>query len=231
MDNSVSSNLSSLASMFSGANKNGQNLSELTNQNFGKNLDKNAIKNAASELSGKGLMQNYQMQFMQASFTQSGSNFSLQVGLASFGASSGPAGSSFNASMTLLNITGSVGKDGTNANLNDLFKMIDLSAIGYSGKPLNALSKNEAADLVSDKGFFGMENTAKRVADFVINGAGDDLEKLKAGKAGVIDGFNQAQKLWGGKLPEISQKTQELLLKMIDERINELGGNVMSLEA
>ena len=50
MDNSVSSNLSSLASMFSGANKNGQNLSELTNQNFGKNLDKNAIKNAASEL-------------------------------------------------------------------------------------------------------------------------------------------------------------------------------------
>ena len=71
---------------------------------------------------------------MQASFTQSGSNFSLQVGLASFGASSGPAGSSFNASMTLLNITGSVGKDGTNANLNDLFKMIDLSAIGYSGK-------------------------------------------------------------------------------------------------
>ena len=231
MDNSVSSNLSSLASMFSGANKNGQNLSELTNQNFGKNLDKNAIKNAASELSGKGLMQNYQMQFMQASFTQSGSNFSLQVGLASFGASSGPAGSSFNASMTLLNITGSVGKDGTNANLNDLFKMIDLSAIGYSDKPLNALSKNEAADLVSDKGFFGMENTAKRVADFVINGAGDDLEKLKAGKEGVINGFNQAQKLWGGKLPEISQKTQELLLKMIDERINELGGNVMSLEA
>ena len=218
MDNSVSSNLSSLASMFSGANKNGQNLSELTNQNFGKNLDKNAIKNAASELSGKGLMQNYQMQFMQASFTQSGSNFSLQVGLASFGASSGPAGSSFNASMTLLNITGSVGKDGTNANLNDLFKMIDLSAIGYSGKPLNALSKNEAADLVSDKGF-------------LINGAGDDLEKLKAGKEGVINGFNQAQKLWGGKLPEISQKTQELLLKMIDERINELGGNVMSLEA
>ena len=231
MDNSVSSNLSSLASMFSGANKNGQNLSELTNQNFGKNLDKNAIKNAASELSGKGLMQNYQMQFMQASFTQSGSNFSLQVGLASFGASSGPAGSSFNASMTLLNITGSVGKDGTNANLNDLFKMIYLSAIGYSGKPLNTLSKNEAADLVSDKGFFGMENTAKRVADFVINGAGDDLEKLKAGKEGVINGFNQAQKLWGGKLPEISQKTQELLLKMIDERINELGGNVMSLEA
>ena len=76
-----------------------------------------------------------------------------------------------------------------------------------------------------------MENTAKRVADFVINGAGDDLEKLKAGKEGVINGFNQAQKLWGGKLPEISQKTQELLLKMIDERINELGGNVMSLEA
>lgn len=230
MNNTVSSNLSSLANMFSGASKNGQNLSELTNQNFGKTLDKTAIKDAANELSGKGLMQSYQMQFMQASFTQSGSNFSLQIGLASFGASSSLAGSSLSASMTMLNITGSFGNN-TSANVNDLFKMIDFSAIGYSGKPLNTLSQSEAADLVSDKGFFGMENTAKRVADFVIQGAGNDLEKLKAGKEGVIDGFNQAQKLWGGNLPEISQKTQEMLLKMIDERINELGGNVMSMEA
>lgn len=232
MDNTISSNLSSLASMFSGANsKKGGALSSLDSAKSLSNAS-DAIKDAASKLSGKGMLESYQMQFMQASFEQSGSNFNLQIGLASFAGSKSASGSNFAASMTMINISGSFANNGsTSANLADIFGMIDTNAIGYKGKPLSTLSQSEAAALVSDEGFFGMENTAKRVADFVLAGAGDDLAKLKAGKEGVIRGYNEAQQLWGGKLPQISQKTQEKLLEIIDQRINELGGNVVSVEA
>ena len=80
-----------------------------------------------------------------------------------------------------------------------------------------------------------MKNTANRVADFVIKGAGDNLDLLKAGLEGIKRGYDEATKLWGGALPDISQKTQELTLKLIEDRIAQLGGdtsgNAMNLEA
>ena len=44
-------------------------------------------------------------------------------------------------------------------------------------------------------------------------------------------GFKEAEKIWGGKLPEISQKTIEKATQSIDKRIAELGGNVLSVQA
>lgn len=58
------------------------------------------------------------------------------------------------------------------------------------------------------------------MANFVFNFAGDDLEKLQKGRDGIIQGFEEANKLFGGNLPEISYKTQERTLALIDERIN-----------
>ena len=53
-----------------------------------------------------------------------------------------------------------------------------LQDIGYNGKPIAELSKEEAAELVSEDGFFGIEKTAQRIADFVINGSGNDGTRL-----------------------------------------------------
>ncbi|MDD3443717.1 MAG: hypothetical protein PHW89_10730, partial [Sulfurimonas denitrificans] len=49
-----------------------------------------------------------------------------------------------------------------------------LKDIGYNGKPIASLSKDEASELVSKDGFFGVDQTSKRISDFVINGAGGD---------------------------------------------------------
>ena len=54
-------------------------------------------------------------------------------------------------------------------------KAFRLSDIGYNGKPIAELSQDEAAELVSEDGFFGIAKTSERIANFVINGAGDDL--------------------------------------------------------
>jgi len=102
-----------------------------------------------------------------------------------------------------------------------------LADIGYTGTPIADLTQDEAAALVSEDGFFGITQTSERIADFVVNGAGDDLEKLQAGREGMLRGFAQAEDMWGEKLPEISYTTMQKALEKVDARIAELGGSVL----
>jgi len=102
-----------------------------------------------------------------------------------------------------------------------------LTDIGYGGKPIAQLSQAEATDLVSEDGFFGIDKTSQRVADFVINGSGGNEEMMREGRKGVIQGYEDAKKAWGGELPEISQKTQERTLELIDKAMVDLGYSIM----
>lgn len=102
---------------------------------------------------------------------------------------------------------------------------MDLANIGYEGKPITDLTSDEANELLSDDGFFGITQTSDRVANFVFSFSGDDIELLEKGREGVVQGFEEALKLFGGELPEISYKTQERTLALIDEKINRLKGN------
>ncbi len=97
---------------------------------------------------------------------------------------------------------------------------MSLKNIGYEGKPITELSVDEATDLVSENGFFGITQTSNRVSDFVFSFAGEDLELLQKGRDGIVQGFEEAKKMFGGELPEISYKTQERTLALIDARIN-----------
>ena len=99
---------------------------------------------------------------------------------------------------------------------------MSLSDIGYNGKPIMELSQDEATQLVSEDGFFGVTQTSDRVANFVFSFAGDDLEKLQKGRDGIVQGFEEANKLFGGNLPEISYKTQERTLALIDAKIDSI---------
>ena len=105
-----------------------------------------------------------------------------------------------------------------------------LESIGYEGKPIAELSQDEAAGLVAEDGIFGIAKTSERLSQFVLNGAGDDIEMLRAGREGIIAGYNEAQKLWGSELPEISQKTLEKALEQIGAHIAALGFSAINLE-
>jgi hypothetical protein len=106
-----------------------------------------------------------------------------------------------------------------------------LKDVGYGGKPIAELSKDEAAKLVSEDGIFGIKQTSQRIADFVINGAGGDENKLRAGREGMLLGFKQAEEMWGGKLPEISQITMQKATQMVDMAMNDLGFSIINQEA
>ncbi|ADH84998.1 hypothetical protein [Desulfurivibrio alkaliphilus] len=89
----------------------------------------------------------------------------------------------------------------------------------------------EAKLLVGKDGYWGVEKTAERLTQFVLKGAGDNLEMLRAGREGLLRGFKEAEKIWGGKLPDISYKTIDKALAAVDERIQQLGGNIIDRAA
>jgi len=106
-----------------------------------------------------------------------------------------------------------------------------LQDIGYSGKNIADLSQEEAADLVSEDGFFGIKQTAQRIANFVINGANGDEDLLRAGREGMLQGFKEAEDVWGSKLPDISQKTMKLATQLVDNAMHDLGYSIINTEA
>lgn len=108
---------------------------------------------------------------------------------------------------------------------------LDLEKLQYNGKSLAELNPEEAQSLIAEDGYFGVNKTAGRLADFVVAGAGDSLERLQAGRDGVLQGFQDAEQAWGGKLPEISYQTLNKTLEMIDARIKELGGALVDVRA
>ncbi|MFA5214849.1 hydrogenase-4 component G [Sulfuricurvum sp.] len=113
----------------------------------------------------------------------------------------------------------------------DILKSIDFKAIGYTGKAITDMTPDEAKALVSEDGYFGITQTSARLSDFVLSGGGDSVEKLKAGREGIINGFNEAEKMWGGKLPDISYQTLEKALAKVDEKITALGGSILDTTA
>ena len=105
-----------------------------------------------------------------------------------------------------------------------------LSDIGYEGKPIAELSQSEAAELVSEDGLFGIKQTSQRIANFVINGAAGNEDMMRAGREGMIQGFKDAEAMWGGELPEISQKTMQAAIEMVDKAMAEAGYSILNQE-
>ncbi|MEA3553513.1 MAG: hydrogenase-4 component G [Campylobacterota bacterium] len=102
---------------------------------------------------------------------------------------------------------------------------LSLADLGYDGKPITELSVDEATELIGEDGFFGVNQTSQRVAQFVFSFSNDDIELLEKGRDGIVQGFEEAQELFGGELPQISYDTQARTLELIDKKIEELKNN------
>ena len=105
-----------------------------------------------------------------------------------------------------------------------------LTDIGYKGKPIAQLSQKEASQLVSEDGIFGIKQTSERIANFVIQGANGNEDMLRAGREGMLQGFKDAEKMLGGKLPTISQKTIQAATELVDKAMYDLGFSILDKE-
>lgn len=86
-----------------------------------------------------------------------------------------------------------------------------------SGKvTVDPATKAQAQADIAEDGYYGVTQTSERIFDFACALAGDDVEKMKEMQAAFQKGFEQAEKTWGGKLPDISYQTQDAVNKKFE---------------
>ena len=78
-------------------------------------------------------------------------------------------------------------------------------------------TRAEANSLISEGGEFSVENTATRLFDFAVAVSGGDKSKIEELKGFIKQGFEDAEKIFGGTLPDISYKTYDLTMQKLDE--------------
>lgn len=85
---------------------------------------------------------------------------------------------------------------------------------------VDAATKAQAQADIAEDGYWGVEATSNRIVDFAVALCGDDADKLEEMKAAFEKGFKQAEKIWGGKLPELCQRTYDAVFEKFDKLIN-----------
>jgi len=90
-------------------------------------------------------------------------------------------------------------------------------AIGGSEIDLAAVTPDEAQELVSENGYFGVEQTSERIVQFAVGIAGGDPSRIDAIKEGIDKGFAEAKKAFGDWLPDISYDTYDAVMTKLDE--------------
>ncbi len=77
-------------------------------------------------------------------------------------------------------------------------------------------ARTEAAKMIADDGPLGAEKTAERIFQFAKSISGGDTGKLDQLRSAIEKGYKEAEKAFGGELPEISRKTMELVNSKLD---------------
>ena len=110
------------------------------------------------------------------------------------------------------------GITGMSANGDDMWRKI------ASGNfTVDAQTKADAQEAISEDGYWGVKQTSQRIFDFAYALAGDDPEKMKEMQAAVEKGFEQATKSWGKALPSISQETHSAIGDLFDSYYEKAG--------
>ena len=84
-------------------------------------------------------------------------------------------------------------------------------AYDFNAKP------SQAASAISADGYWGVDQTSKRILDFATAYAGDDPKKLDEMRAAFEKGYRMAERAWGGKLPDVCRRTYDAIMAGFDE--------------
>lgn len=78
-------------------------------------------------------------------------------------------------------------------------------------------TKLQAQADIAEDGYWGVEQTSDRIIDFANALTGGDPDKIEEMRAAFQKGYKQAEKTWGGKLPDISQRTYDAVMEKFDK--------------
>lgn len=94
----------------------------------------------------------------------------------------------------------------------------DMYRLLREGKvPVDAATAAQAAEDISENGYWGINQTSERLVSFAKALSGGDPSKADEMIEAVKKGFEEATKAWGDDLPEISQKTLDATLQKLED--------------
>ena len=94
----------------------------------------------------------------------------------------------------------------------------DMWSILSSGDfTVDASTKAQAQADIAEDGYWGVKQTSSRILDFATALTGGDPDKIEEMRTAFQKGYEQAQKTWGGELPEISKQTYDAVLAGFDQ--------------
>ncbi|MBD5523220.1 MAG: hypothetical protein HDR04_02130 [Lachnospiraceae bacterium] len=88
---------------------------------------------------------------------------------------------------------------------------------------VDAATKAQAEKDIAEDGYWGVEQTSDRIIDFANALTGGDPSKIEEMREAFKKGYKQAEKTWGGQLPDISQRTYDAVMEKFDKLAEEAG--------
>lgn len=111
-----------------------------------------------------------------------------------------------------------LGQGKTFQNANDIW-----SILASGDFTVDPATKAQAQADIAEDGYWGVSQTSQRILDFATALTGGDPDKIEEMRSAFEKGFKQAEKTWGGSLPEISQKTYEAVMSGFDKMAEDAG--------
>lgn len=87
----------------------------------------------------------------------------------------------------------------------------------YKNLTVDAKTIAQAKKDISEDGYYGVKQTSDRILSFAKAVAGNDPKKLQEMRNAVEKGFKKVERMWGDKLPEISQQTYDRVMETFDK--------------
>jgi hypothetical protein len=75
----------------------------------------------------------------------------------------------------------------------------------------------EAQSQIEEGGYFSVESTASRILDFAVAISGGDPARIDVLRGAIEQAFTNAERQWGGELPEISSATRDAIMQGLDQ--------------
>ena len=88
---------------------------------------------------------------------------------------------------------------------------------------VDAATKAQAEKDIAEDGYWGVEQTSNRIIDFATALTGGDPSKIEEMREAFKKGYKMAEQTWGGKLPDISQRTYDAVMEKFDKMAEEAG--------
>ncbi len=106
----------------------------------------------------------------------------------------------------------------TYGNANDIW-----SFLREGNFTVDPATKAQAQADIAEDGYWGVNQTSDRIIQFATALTGGDPDKIEEMRAAFKKGYAQAEKTWGGELPEISKQTYDAVMDKFDKLAAEAG--------